>query len=44
MTTSAYAPARHVVEQACFVVGLDAANAEAIRLAENQIWRLPNQG
>lgn len=43
MTTSAAAPARHALEQACSAVGLDADGAEPVRLAENQIWRLPGQ-
>ncbi|WP_432125093.1 phosphotransferase family protein [Streptomyces sp. C10-9-1] len=41
--TSAAAPARHVVEQACSTVGLDSGGAEPLRLAENQIWRLPGR-
>jgi hypothetical protein len=41
MTTLAAAPARHALEQACSTVGLDPAGAELVRLAENQIWRLP---
>ncbi|MFE5117738.1 aminoglycoside phosphotransferase family protein [Streptomyces sp. NPDC056669] len=44
MTTSAAAPARQAVIQACASVGLDAAAAEPVRLAENQTWRLPGQG
>ncbi|WP_432023842.1 aminoglycoside phosphotransferase family protein [Streptomyces parvus] len=44
MTSSAAAPARHVLKQACSAVGLDSAGAEPLRLAENQIWRLPHQG
>ncbi|MFH9734361.1 phosphotransferase family protein [Streptomyces sp. NPDC017260] len=43
MTSSAAAPARHVLEQACSTVGLDSDGAEPLRLAENQIWRLPHQ-
>ncbi|MFJ8980164.1 aminoglycoside phosphotransferase family protein [Streptomyces sp. NPDC102282] len=43
MTTSAAAPARHVLEQACSAAGLNPEGAEALRLAENQIWRLPGQ-
>lgn len=43
MTTSAIAPARHALEQACAAVGLNSAGAEPVRLAENQIWRLPGQ-
>ncbi|MFD5658661.1 aminoglycoside phosphotransferase family protein [Streptomyces hirsutus] len=41
MTASAAAPAREALEQACAAVGLDPRGAEPIRLAENQIWRLP---
>ncbi|MFE7777646.1 aminoglycoside phosphotransferase family protein [Streptomyces sp. NPDC057445] len=41
MTTSAAAPARDTLEHACRAVGLDADGAEPVRLAENQIWRLP---
>ncbi|MFG2406102.1 phosphotransferase family protein [Streptomyces brevispora] len=43
MTSAAAAPARHVLEQACSVVGLESAGAEPLRLAENQIWRLPGR-
>ncbi|MFD6324465.1 aminoglycoside phosphotransferase family protein [Streptomyces sp. NPDC058442] len=43
MTTSAAAPAREALEQACVAVGLDPSGAEPVRLAENQIWRLPGQ-
>ncbi|MFE3473850.1 aminoglycoside phosphotransferase family protein [Streptomyces bacillaris] len=43
MTSSASAPARHVLEQACSTIGLDSDGAEPLRLAENQIWRLPHQ-
>ncbi|GHJ28553.1 aminoglycoside phosphotransferase [Streptomyces hygroscopicus subsp. sporocinereus] len=43
MTTSAAAPARHALEQACAAVGLHSGGAEPVRLAENQIWRLPGQ-
>ncbi|WP_103501470.1 MULTISPECIES: phosphotransferase family protein [unclassified Streptomyces] len=43
MTSSAAAPARHVLKQACSAVGLDSDGAEPLRLAENQIWRLPDQ-
>ncbi|WP_345982483.1 aminoglycoside phosphotransferase family protein [Streptomyces sp. DSS69] len=43
MTSSAAAPARHVLKQACSAVGLDSDGAEPLRLAENQIWRLPHQ-
>lgn len=43
MTMSAIARARHVLEQACTGVGLAADGAEPVRLAENQIWRLPGQ-
>ncbi|MEU1797909.1 hypothetical protein [Streptomyces californicus] len=43
MTPSASEPARHVLKQACSAVGLDSDGAEPLRLAENQIWRLPRQ-
>ncbi|MFF1420620.1 phosphotransferase family protein [Streptomyces sp. NPDC058280] len=43
MTTSAAAPGRYALEQACSAVGLDVSGAEPVRLAENQIWRLPGQ-
>ncbi|MEW2195132.1 aminoglycoside phosphotransferase family protein [Streptomyces microflavus] len=43
MTSSAAAPASHVLEQACSTIGLDSEGAEPLRLAENQIWRLPHQ-
>ncbi|WP_031062041.1 aminoglycoside phosphotransferase family protein [Streptomyces sp. NRRL F-5527] len=43
MTTSASAPARRALEIACAAVGLDAGSAEPVRLAENQIWRLPSE-
>ncbi|WP_327359658.1 aminoglycoside phosphotransferase family protein [Streptomyces sp. NBC_01304] len=43
MTTSPAAPARATLEQACREVGLDPLDAEPLRLAENQIWRLPAQ-
>ncbi|WP_406357421.1 aminoglycoside phosphotransferase family protein [Streptomyces sp. NBC_01635] len=43
MTISAAAPAREALEQACAAVGLDPRGAEPVRLAENQIWRLPGQ-
>lgn len=43
MTSSAPAPASHVLEQACSTIGLDSEGAEPLRLAENQIWRLPHQ-
>lgn len=44
MTRSAAAPARHALEQACTAAGLNPRGAEPVRLAENQIWRLPGQG
>ncbi|MEV5886316.1 aminoglycoside phosphotransferase family protein [Streptomyces sp. NPDC052020] len=44
MRKSAAAPARKVLEQACVAAGLDPSDAEPVRLAENQIWRLPGQG
>ncbi|MFF2941206.1 aminoglycoside phosphotransferase family protein [Streptomyces niveus] len=40
MTTAA-TPTQAVLQTACLSVGLDAADAEPIRLAENAIWRLP---
>ncbi|WP_374778600.1 aminoglycoside phosphotransferase family protein (plasmid) [Streptomyces sp. NBC_01310] len=43
MTSSADAPERHVLEQACSAAGFDSDGAEPLRLAENQIWRLPHQ-
>lgn len=43
MTTSAVAPARQVLQQACTAAGLDTSEAEPLCLAENQIWRLPGQ-
>ncbi|ARF73771.1 aminoglycoside phosphotransferase [Kitasatospora albolonga] len=43
MTSSAAAPVRKVLEQACSAIGLDSEGAEPLRLAENQIWRLPHQ-
>jgi len=35
--------ARTVVERACRVLGLSAHGAEPVRMAENQIWRLPGR-
>ncbi|MFE7675579.1 phosphotransferase [Streptomyces albidoflavus] len=43
MSSSAAAPAHHILEQACSAVGLASGGAEALRLAENQIWRLPGR-
>ncbi|MFE3519129.1 aminoglycoside phosphotransferase family protein [Streptomyces sp. NPDC059166] len=43
MSSSAAAPAHHVLKQACSAVGLNADGAEPLRLAENQIWRLPGR-
>ncbi|MGW9287665.1 aminoglycoside phosphotransferase family protein [Streptomyces albidoflavus] len=43
MTSSAAAPAHHVLKQACSAVGLNSDGAEPLRLAENQIWRLPGR-
>lgn len=37
------APGRAVLEEACSVVGFEATGAEAIRVAENQVWRLPGR-
>jgi hypothetical protein len=39
--TNASTPALDAIQEACAAVGLDARAAEPIRLAENQIWRLP---
>lgn len=41
MTTSTSVPAQEVLQQACQAAGLNSKGAVAIRLAENQIWRLP---
>ena len=41
--STAPASARRIVEQACAQAGLRAEAVEAIRLAENEIWRLPQQ-
>ncbi|MFI2736623.1 phosphotransferase family protein [Streptomyces sp. NPDC018711] len=35
-------PAFDALHEACAAAGLDARGAEPIRIAENQIWRLPN--
>ncbi|MGW7200729.1 aminoglycoside phosphotransferase family protein [Streptomyces chryseus] len=43
MTTSVPASARRTLERACSQVSLDSVGAEPLRLAENQIWRLPGQ-
>ncbi|WP_327297756.1 MULTISPECIES: aminoglycoside phosphotransferase family protein [unclassified Streptomyces] len=43
MTHSEDEPARRALQQACSAVGLDASSAESVRLAENEIWRLPGQ-
>ncbi|MFJ8956490.1 aminoglycoside phosphotransferase family protein [Streptomyces sp. NPDC102381] len=40
MTTSA-TPTQAVLQAACLAAGLDATDAEPLRLAENAIWRLP---
>ncbi|MEU1187111.1 aminoglycoside phosphotransferase family protein [Streptomyces sp. NPDC005859] len=40
MTTSP-TPTQAVLEEACLAAGLDATNAQPIRIAENAIWRLP---
>ncbi|MFI1863721.1 aminoglycoside phosphotransferase family protein [Streptomyces jumonjinensis] len=34
-------PGRAVLEEACSAVGFEVAGAEALRIAENQVWRLP---
>lgn len=45
MTTSETAPpGRRTVIRACVGAGLDPAGAEPVRIAENEIWRLPGQG
>ncbi|MGW4902099.1 phosphotransferase enzyme family protein [Streptomyces albidoflavus] len=43
MSSSASAPADHILKEACSAVGLDCDGAEPLRLAENQIWRLPGR-
>ncbi|PIM71219.1 aminoglycoside phosphotransferase [Streptomyces sp. JV178] len=40
MTISA-GPTRGVLEEACALAGLNPAGAESVRIAENEIWRLP---
>ncbi|MFI9548703.1 aminoglycoside phosphotransferase family protein [Streptomyces sp. NPDC052016] len=42
MTISAV-PARAVLEEACSLAGFDPAGAEPVRIAENEIWRLPGK-
>lgn len=42
MTTSEARPATRALREACAAVGLAVDSAEPIRLAENQIWRLPD--
>lgn len=42
-TPPAAAPALGVLAEACAAVGLTAESAEAVRIAENQIWRLPGR-
>lgn len=42
MTTTA-APGRAVLEEACSVLGFEATGAEPLRIAENQVWRLPGR-
>lgn len=42
MTISAV-PARAVLEEACALAGFNPAGAEPIRIAENEIWRLPGK-
>ncbi|MEU9662682.1 aminoglycoside phosphotransferase family protein [Streptomyces chartreusis] len=42
MTLSA-GSARTVLEAACAIAGFDPAHAEPVRIAENEIWRLPGQ-
>ncbi|KND23305.1 aminoglycoside phosphotransferase family protein [Streptomyces stelliscabiei] len=41
--TNSVAPARAVLEEACARASFDPAGAEPVRLAENEIWRLPDQ-
>ncbi|WP_416985462.1 aminoglycoside phosphotransferase family protein [Streptomyces sp. T028] len=36
-------PARAVLEEACAQAGFDPAGAEPVRIAENEIWRLPGE-
>ncbi|MGP4089122.1 phosphotransferase family protein [Streptomyces sp. KR55] len=42
MTISA-APARSVLEEACALAGFNPSGAEPVRIAENEIWRLPGK-
>ncbi|MGO4756036.1 phosphotransferase, partial [Streptomyces sp. 2MCAF27] len=42
MTTSAV-PARAALEEACALAGFDPTGAEPVRIAENEIWRLPGE-
>lgn len=44
MTNPASATDQGALRQACSAVGLDSSGAEAVRLAENEIWRLPEHG
>ncbi|MCX2969395.1 MULTISPECIES: phosphotransferase family protein [Streptomyces] len=43
MTASVPESERQLLEQVCAAAGLDPHGAEAVRLAENQIWRLPGR-
>ncbi|MEU6612136.1 aminoglycoside phosphotransferase family protein [Streptomyces shenzhenensis] len=42
MTISAV-PDRAALDEACALAGLDPADAEPVRIAENEIWRLPSE-
>ncbi|MFF4911326.1 aminoglycoside phosphotransferase family protein [Streptomyces sp. NPDC001260] len=43
MTTTSPAASHAVLAEACAAAGFDAAHAEPLRIAENEIWRLPGQ-
>ncbi|MFF4057704.1 aminoglycoside phosphotransferase family protein [Streptomyces sp. NPDC001708] len=36
-------PDRAALDEACFLAGFDPAGAEPVRIAENEIWRLPGE-
>ncbi|WP_323178524.1 MULTISPECIES: hypothetical protein [unclassified Streptomyces] len=42
MTISAV-PDRAALDEACALAGFDPACAEPVRIAENEIWRLPGE-
>ncbi|MEV6588151.1 aminoglycoside phosphotransferase family protein [Streptomyces acidicola] len=42
MTLSAV-PARAILEEACALAGFDPVGAEPVRIAENEIWRIPGK-